>query len=297
MKKKLLLGLLLIVIAVVGVTLVLASKHALVVHPKGIVADHIFELIITNIVLMLLIIVPTYILLFIIVWKYCLKNDKSKYDPEHTYGLAGELLMWGLPFIIVVALSLITWKATHQLNPYKPLNSDVKPLAVQVVALNWKWLFIYPDLGIATLNLLHIPESTPIHFKLTADEAPMNSFWIPQLSGQIYAMTGMTTQLYIMADHPGQFTGKAVEINGEGYSDMTFPVQSTTQADFDAWVAEVKKSSLHLTEDIYKELVKPAVNSSIQLYSEVEKDLFHTIVHKYMYPAKPVLWKNSSSEN
>ena len=229
--------------------IVLASENALVVHPKGIIAQNELELIIVNIILMLIIIVPTYILLFAVVWKYCIKNENAKYDPDHTFGPIGELIMWGFPSVVVVVMAIVTWDATHKLNPYKPIESEVKPLTVQVVAMDWKWLFIYPELGIATLNYFHIPERTPIHLKLTADGSPMNSFWIPQLSGQIYSMTGMTTQLYLMADGPGEYMGRAVEINGEGYADMTFPVKSTSSKDFEDWVAEVKKSPLHLTED------------------------------------------------
>lgn len=287
--RKILIGLLLAIIGITGIVIVLASENALVVHPKGIIAQSELELIITNIVLMLTIIVPTYLLLSFVIWKYCIKNENAKYDPDHSFGPVGELIMWGLPSIIVVVMAIVTWNATHKLNPYKPIESEIKPLVVQVVALNWKWLFIYPEQGIATLNYFHIPDQTPIHLQLSADGTPMNSFWIPQLSGQIYSMTGMTTQLYLMADGPGEYMGRAVEINGEGYAGMTFPAKSSSQKDFDAWVAQIKKSSFHLTEDAYNELLKPAVNKSFIPFSEVDKDLYHKIIHKYMYPTKPVL--------
>lgn len=289
MKKKLFIGLFLLIIAVIGIVLVLASENALVVHPKGLIAQSELTLIITNIILMLIIIVPTYIFLFAVVWKYCIRKEQAKHDPEHSYGRVGVLLMWGLPSIIVVIMSIHTWNKTHELNPYKPLESDVKPLTIQVVALDWKWLFIYPELGIATLNYFHIPEQTPIRLQLSADGTPMNSFWIPQLSGQIYSMTGMTTQLYLMADGPGQYTGKAVEINGLGYADMTFAAESSSQIDFDAWIVQVKNSSDQLTEDIYNELAKPAVNKTTLFFSEVEEGLFDKIIQKYMYPTAPLL--------
>ena len=282
MKRKFLIGMLIVVIGVIGIVVVLTDENTLVVHPKGIIAKNELELIITNIALMLLIILPTYILLFAIVWKYCIKNEHAKYDPNHSYGPVGELIMWGLPSIIVAVMAIVTWNATHQLNPYKPIESDVKPLTIQVIALDWKWLFIYPEIGIATLNYFHIPEQTPIHLRLTADGSPMNSFWIPQLSGQIYSMTGMSTQLYLMADGPGEYVGRAVEINGEGYADMTFSVKSISEKNFEYWIAEVKKSSLHLTEETYEGLVKPSVNKSLLLYSEVENDLYHKIIHKYI---------------
>jgi cytochrome o ubiquinol oxidase subunit 2 len=288
MNKKLLAGLLVIAIGVIGIVIVLANENALIVHPKGVIAKSELELIILNIALMLLIIVPTYILLFSVVWKYCIKKN-GKYDPDHSYGPIGELIMWLLPSFIVAIMAIVTWDATHKLNPYKPLESEVKPLIVQVIALDWKWLFIYPEQGIATLNYFSIPADTPIHLRLTADGSPMNSFWIPQLSGQIYSMTGMSTQLYLMSDEPGEYAGRAVEINGEGYADMTFIVKSTSPHDFEDWIAEVKKSSIHLTEEVYEDLVKPSVNKSIILFSEVEEGLYHKVIHKYMYPTQPVL--------
>ncbi len=192
---------------------------------------------------MLIIIVPTFILLFVVAWKYRAKNAKAKYDPEHSHGVFGELILWMIPSVVIAVMAVITWNATHKLDPYKPLESEVKPLTIQVVALDWKWLFIYPEQGIATLNFVQFPERTPIHFELSADGSPMNSFWIPQLSGQIYSMTGMTTQLHIMADGPGEYTGRAAEINGEGFADMTFVAKSTSQSDFEDWVAERKTIS------------------------------------------------------
>jgi len=290
MKTKFLIGIFTIVLAVIGIAFVLTSKHALVFHPKGIIAQKELELIITNIILMLIIIVPTYIFLFAVVWKYCIKKDKAKYDPEHSYGPIGELIMWVLPAIVVVIMSTVTWEITHKLDPYKPLESEDKPLTVQIIALNWKWLFIYPEQGIAALNYFHIPDHTPIHLNLAADHSPMNSFWIPQLSGQIYSMAGMRTQLYLMANEIGEYTGKAVEINGEGYADMTFHVKSTSKNDFETWVKEIKESSKnHLSEKAYNELVKPEVNKSVIFYSEVEPDLYNKIIHKYMYPPNQVL--------
>ncbi len=289
MKKNILIGLLLVICGVVGIVLVLASEHALVVHPKGMIAQQEFELIVTNILLMLVIIVPTYLLLFWIVWKYCIRKDNSKYDPDHSQGPIAILLMWGLPSVIVAVMAIITWDRTHQLNPYKPLESEKNTLLIQVIALDWKWLFIYPDKGIATLNYFQIPEKTPIHFRLTADESPMNSFWIPQLSGQIYSMTGMSTQLYLIADGIGEYAGRAVEINGEGYSDMTFSVKSTSSKDFEDWIDQVKESPHKLTQEVYNELVKHSVNKSIILFSEVEDNLYNKIVEKYMYPDEQVL--------
>lgn len=289
MTRKLLYGFLAVIATGIAIGIVLSNENALVIHPKGMIARKELELIGTNILLMLTIIVPAYFLLFWVVWNYCIKKKKDQFDPSYSLSPFGKLLMWILPSIVVAVMSFVTWEATHDLNPYKPIDSEEKPLTIQVVALDWKWLFIYPEQGIATLNDFHIPQKTPIHLKLTADGAPMSSFWIPQLSGQIYSMTGMTTQLHLIADGPGKYVGRAVEINGEGYADMTFSAASTSRKEFDEWVEKVKQSSLHLTEDHYNELVKPSINKSVVLFSVVDSDLFHKIIHKYMYPAKKVL--------
>lgn len=288
MKVKFLFGLLFIILVTIGIVWVLSSENALIIHPKGIVAEQELELMIINILLMLLIILPTYFLLFFVWWKCCIKKE-IKYDPDYSYGFKGQLILWLLPSLVVAVMAFILLNAAHGLDPYKSLEGTNKPLPIQVVALNWKWLFIYPEQGVATLNFLQIPEKTPIHFQLTADKAPMNSFWIPELAGQIYAMTGMITQLHLMANHAGNFAGRQVEINGEGYSDMTFDVKATSQKAFEEWVTEVKKSPLQLTEKDYKDLTSPKVNKSVLYFSEIEKGLFHQIVHKYMYPAEPVL--------
>jgi len=274
------------ILAILGAALViffiLRSEKALLLHPKGIMALSELRLMVTNIHLMLIIIVPTLILLLITVWKYR-QNSKAKYDPEHSPGVLGELALWIVPSIIIAVMAIITFDATHKLDPYRPLSSDVKPLKIQVVALDWKWLFIYPEQGIATVNFVQFPEGTPINFSLAADGSPMNSFWIPQLSGQIYCMTGMTTLLHIMADEPGEYVGRAAEINGAGFADMTFVVKSTTQSDFLEWVEKVKQSPLNLTDPHYNELIKPSINHPILHYSTVEEDLFNKIVMKYMH--------------
>lgn len=282
MKKwKLVLTFLLLVTAAVVFFFALSSDKTLVMQPKGIIAKSELKLIKTNIFLMLLIVIPTLLLIYFVAWKYRSNNHKAKYDPDKTGGPLAEIIIWAIPSALVVVMSVIMWKATHKLDPYRPLEGG-KPLTIQVVALNWKWLFIYPEQGIATVNFVQFPARTPIHFELTADNSPMNSFWIPQLSGQIYSMSGMTTQLHLMADEPGIYSGRAAEINGKGFADMTFVVKSSSQADFEAWVKSVKQSPLQLTSQTYDELLKPSVGNSVTLYSDVEKGLFNKIVMKYM---------------
>ncbi len=288
---KLLLGILAVLCAGTAIFFVLKSESALVANPKGLIAHKELSLIKTNILLMLVVAVPTFILLFWVAWKYRDKTSKAPHEPEHSSGVFSEVMMWLIPTSVITVMSIITWYAAHDLDPYQPIKSAVKPLKIQVVAIDWKWLFIYPEQGIATVNFVQFPDQTPIHFELAADGSPMNSFWIPQLSGQIYAMTGMVTPLHIMADGPGEYTGRAAEINGEGFADMTFVVKSTSQEEFDAWIIEVKSSELELNQIGYEELLKPSVNNPVALYSSVEQDLFQHIVMKYMHPihehAKP----------
>ena len=293
---KFAIGILALFCMALAIFFVLRSDGALITHPKGIIARDELDLIHTVILLMLIIVIPTFVLLFAIAWKYRASNTKAKYEPETKHGVFKELILWIIPSIIIAVMAPITWKATHKLDPYRPLSIDVQPLAIQVVALDWKWLFIYPEQGIATVNFFQFPAGTPIHLSLAAHGSPMNSFWLPQLSGQIYAMTGMTTQLHIMADEPGVYTGRAAEINGKGFADMTFVAKSTSQSDFDTWVAEVKQSPARLTNNAYTELAKPSQKNPIALYSYVEKNLFNEIVMKTMHPNE-ISWETSSPGN
>ncbi len=280
-KVKFVIGVLAIVCAVLSIFFILSSEKALVTHPKGIIADGELSVIITNYLLMSIIILPTFIFLLVIAWKYNAKNAKAEYDPEHTGGVRGELILWIIPSVVIVIMTFVTWKATHELDPYRPLKSEIDPLRIQVVALDWKWLFIYPEQGIATLNFVQFPAGVPIHFSLAADGSPMNSFWMPQLSGQIYAMTGMVTPLHIMAYETGEYTGRAAELNGRGYAGMTFLAKSTSQSDFEDWIIAVKQSPLRLTDQVYNNLVAPSEDNPIMLYSHVEENLFNKIVMKY----------------
>jgi cytochrome o ubiquinol oxidase subunit 2 len=271
-----------ILCAALVVYFVLQDEKALLTHPKGIIAHEELSLIGINYLLMLIVVLPTIIALFVIAWKYCAKNTKNAHDPEHSATASQALILWAFPSAIIGILSVILWNAAHDLDPYKPLKSEKEPLVIQVVALDWKWLFIYPEQGIATLGYFQIPEKIPVHFDLTADGSPMNSFWIPQLSGQIYAMAGMQTQIHMMADGPGDYMGRAAEINGAGYADMTFKVKSTTEEEFESWVQEVKASPHQLTSTTYNALVPPSRNNPVLFYSHVEKNLFHDIMKKHM---------------
>ena len=263
--------------------LIPTASAAGVFAPAGPVAAAQKNLIITAVLVMLVIIIPVLVSFFVILRKYR-AGANAAHDPEANSGnLRKEALLWAFPIVIVFVLSVILWNAAHALDPFKPIASDKKPLEVQVVALNWKWLFIYPEQGIATVNALEFPAGTPLHFSLTAD-GPMNLFWIPQLGGQMAAMAGMTTQLNLMADAPGEFAGRASEINGQGLAGMTFKAVAVTQSDFDAWVAQVKQSPLALTQSEYERLAEPSESNPPTFYSSVETGLYNNVMMKYMAP-------------
>ena len=248
-------------------------------HPNGVISASEFGLIKTAVSLMLVVAIPMVILFYTFARRYR-AGKKAKYDPNRTYR-AGQLVWWAIPGTIIAIIAVLVWKSTHALDPVKPIEAAAPPLTIQVVALDWKWLFIYPEQDIATVNFVEFPEQTPVHFVLTAD-APMNSFWIPELGGQMFAMTGMETQLNLMASTTGEFGGEEVEINGEGFAGMHFMADSVSDNDFAAWVASVKRSSPALTQGAYDTLALPSTYDPAKFYSTVEKNLYNSIIEKYL---------------
>ncbi len=260
----------------------IASQHNIdVLNPQGIIASKQRDLLFIATLLMLIVVIPVFALTFFIVWRYHENNQKATYRPNWGHSRILETIWWLIPFLIIVVLAIITWKSSHELDPYKPLESHKKPVKVQVIALQWKWLFIYPDQRIATINYLRIPEKTPINFKITAD-APMNSFWIPSLGGQVYAMAGMSTKLHLQADSKGTYNGVSANISGKGFAGMKFKVDSTSDADFNQWVNETKRLSGKLDMANYEKLVEPSENQPMQLFSLKQTDLYDRVVMKYM---------------
>lgn len=270
--------------AIILLAIFIRSSSTGVLDPKGTVAAQERNLIITALLLMLVVAIPVYILLFTFARKYRADNTKAKYAPDMDHNPLVGIILWAIPVVVISIIGVMIWKTTHALDPYKPIASTTKPLAIQVVALRWKWLFIYPEQNIATVNFIQFPEGTPVDFQLTAD-APMSSFWIPQLGGQMYAMSGMSTQLHLIADAPGDFRGSTAEINGAGFSGMKFIARSSSEADFDAWVQSVKGASTTLSLDEYNKLAEPSENSPEASYASVEKDLYNAIIAKFMPPA------------
>jgi cytochrome o ubiquinol oxidase subunit 2 len=232
---------------------------------------------------MLLVIIPVYILTFIFSWKYRADNPDHEYDPDLVDNTFAEVVWWGLPLLLTIFIAVLTTYYTYALDPFTPIQSEKKTKTIQVVALQWKWLFIYPEEKIASVNFLQIPKDTPIRFEITAD-APMNSFWIPQLGGQIYAMPKMKTELNLIANKEGDFRGSSANISGVGFSGMHFITRASSDEDYDRWIQSAKAAENVLTNKTYQELAKPSSNNASQAYRLEDENLFDSIVNYYMYP-------------
>lgn len=252
-------------------------------EPSGPVALAERTLMLHALELMLIVVVPVFVLAFMIAWHYREANTHAKYRPNREHSKLEELVWWAIPVEIVLVLAALTWSSTHALDPHKALAMSGAPLTVEVVALPWKWLFIYPEQGVASVNQLEIPVNRPIEFDITAD-APMNSFWIPALGGQIYAMTGMITTLHLAASTPGEYAGGSANYSGDGFAQMKFETTAMTEVDFDAWVAATKKSPQTLDFATYKELAKPSDEEPTTSYGSVGTNLFQNIVMQFMSP-------------
>lgn len=263
------------------VTLSLSSCKWAMLDPKGIIAMSEKQLLIDAVLLMLIVVIPVIIISILFAWRYRASNTKAKYRPNDYHSTTIEVVCWGIPLILVIILSAMAWISSHRLDPYKPLKVGGKPIVIQVVSLNWKWLFIYPKQNIATINYLQIPVNRQVEFQITSD-APMNSLEIPQLAGQIFAMAAMRTKLHIMATEIGVYRGFSANYSGDGFADMHFKVHVTSENDYQRWVAKMKRGNKHLTLAEYHRIFKNSENNPPSFYASVRKDLFNEIIMQYM---------------
>ncbi|MGH7234488.1 MAG: COX aromatic rich motif-containing protein [Candidatus Saccharimonadales bacterium] len=279
--KRLGVSLILLVVLIIS-GLYLSRVNIPVLEPKGPVADKEFRLLLLITGLMLLVVIPVFLLLAYVVWRYREDNPRrARYEPEWEHSRWLEGLWWAIPTVLITIVSVITWNATYSLNPYLALNSNKAAIPIQVISLDWKWLFIYPDQHIASVNSFELPQKTPIHFYLTSD-APMNSFWLPQLSGQIFTMAGMQTQLYLSSDVLGTFYGRSANISGVGFASMQFSARSVSQDSFNSWVDQVKQRSPTLGLTAYKSLRQPSVSIPSSTYAYPASELFNRVMASYM---------------
>jgi cytochrome o ubiquinol oxidase subunit 2 len=254
-----------------------------VLDPGGPIGSAQKLILINSMAIMLAIVIPTIVATLIFAWWFRASNIKAKYQPDFVYSGRIELIVWSIPVLTILLLGGIAWIGSHELDPAKPLASDAKPLEVQVVSLDWKWLFIYPDQGIATVNQLTVPAATPVRFSLTSASV-LNAFFVPNLGSMIYTMNGMTTQLNLKADQPGDFHGLSSHFSGDGFSGMAFDVHAVTSAEFNAWVDKARTTGSVLDEKAYADLARQSQNVTPAIYREVAPDLFQSIITQKLPP-------------
>ena len=267
------------VIAFFGLMIYLSGAPALL-NPKGPIAAQQKDLLLFSTALMLVVVIPVFALAGFVAIRYRAGNTKAKYEPNWDSNKKLEALWWGIPLVLVVILSVVAWRTSHSLDPYLALNSDKEAVNIEVVALQWKWLFLYPDYNVATVNYAPVPVDTPLAFTIAAD-APMNSFWIPELGGQIYAMNGMSTKLHLQADQAGDFNGVSANISGEGFADMKFIIQARDGDTFSETMKDLQGSSIKLDKRTYEQLAEPSVMET-ESYVLSDPDLYDKIIEKYM---------------
>jgi cytochrome o ubiquinol oxidase subunit II len=275
-------------LGLLALALPLAACNTVVMNPSGDIAKQQAQLVVASTLLMLLIIVPVIALTLLFAWRYRQSNKQAIYEPDWDHSTRLELVIWGAPLLIIIALGALTWISTHKLDPYRPLDrvaegrplpAGVQPLEVEVVALDWKWLFLYPEQGIATVNELAAPLDRPIRFKITASTV-MNSFYIPALAGQIYAMPGMQTQLHAVINKAGVYDGFSANYSGDGFSHMRFKFHGLSEQDFAAWVQKNKSEGTQLSRSAYLTLEQPSEREPVRRYATVDQGLYDAILNR-----------------
>ncbi|BFI96998.1 MAG: ubiquinol oxidase subunit II [Rhodanobacter sp.] len=282
MTVKRLRGLLLLPLAL------LAGCHLALLDPAGDVARRQSDIMVVTTVIIALIVVPVLVAIGAIAWRYRASNKKAHYDAHWDHSPSLELLVWAAPLVIIIAVGAISWIGTHQLDPYRPLDrvapgqpvpADTKPLEVDVVSLQWKWLFFYPQYGIATVNQLAAPVDRPIEFKLTGD-AMMDAFSVPELAGMIYTMPGMQTVLHAVINKPGQYQGFSANYSGAGFTDMRFTFDGLSPQDFDQWIAKARAAGGTLDLKAYEQLRQPERNVPARFFASYAPGLYTRILDR-----------------
>jgi cytochrome o ubiquinol oxidase subunit 2 len=269
-------------------TVLLAGCNTIVMKPHGDIARQQAQLIVTSTLLMLLIIVPVIALTLYFAYRYRQSNAAATYTPDWDHSTRLELVIWGAPLLIIIVLGAITWISTHKLDPYRPLDridaqrpvaAGTKPLVVEVVALDWKWLFLYPEQGIATVNEVAAPVDRPIQFRITSSNV-MNSFYVPALAGMVYAMPGMETKLHAVINQAGSYEGFSANYSGAGFSDMRFKFLGLSDADFQRWVESNKAQGQALSRSAFLQLEQPSTKEPVRRYAQVDEGLYDAILNR-----------------
>jgi len=263
-----------------------ALSDAPVLYPKGPIALAERDLLLAAFGIMMIVAIPAILLTLLFVWRYRKGNDKAEYAPDWDGSWAVEAVVWAVPAAIVFAIGTLVWDSSHRLDPYRAIASDKPAFKVQAVALDWKWLFLYPELGTASVNELAFPADRPLTIEITSDTV-MNSLMIPALGGQIYAMAGMRSELNLIADEPGTFMGRNTMYSGDGFADQHFKAHAMSEAEFDAWKQKAAGSSEALDAAAYTELHKQSIADPVRYFTSYEPELFRTIMQKYAPAAAP----------
>lgn len=268
--------------------LLLGGCNMVLLHPAGYVARQQSDVMIVTTLIIASIIFPVMIAIAVVAWRYRASNAQAQYKPDWDHSPQIELLVWAWPMLIILAVGAISWIGTHQLDPYRPLThvapdkpvvAGVPPLDVEVVSLPWKWLFFYPQYGIATVNELAAPVDRPISFRLTSSGL-MDSFFIPTLAGQIYTMAGMQTQLHAVINRPGTYKGLSANYSGAGFTDMRFRFYGMEPAAFDQWIAKVRASGAGLDQAAYDHLKQPSRAERVHYYARFMPGLYSRILNQ-----------------
>jgi cytochrome o ubiquinol oxidase subunit 2 len=254
-----------------------------VLDPQGPIGAAEKLILLNSLGIMLAIVIPTIVATLGVAWWYRASNTRARYRPDFDYSGRVELVTWSIPAMVVLLLGGIAWVGSHDLEPSTPLRSTAKPIHVDVVSLDWKWLFIYPDQGIASVNRLVVPAGVPVSFRLTSATV-MNSFFVPQLGSQIYTMNGMTTRLNLQADKRGSYRGLSAQFSGDGFSDMRFTVDAVSASEFANWTAATRRHGASLDSAAYGQLLKPTEQVAPFTYSSVTPGLFEDIVRPTSEP-------------
>ena len=263
--------------AAAGTALLAACNGPSILDPVGPVAAANKQILINSTVIMLAIGIPTILATIAFAWWFRHGNAKAEYDPDFVYSGRVEMIVWSIPTIVILFLGGVIWIGSHELDPAKPLKSNVPPLEVQVVSLDWKWLFIYPQQGVASVNELVVPVGVPVHFSLTSGSV-MNAFFVPQVGSMIYTMNGMKTDLHLQVDKLGSYYGTSAQLSGDGFSDMDFQMKAVPAGQFNAWVAGTRGKGPALDGKGYVQLAQQSENVRPFTYGAVAPDLFNAIV-------------------
>ena len=267
------------------VPLTLEGCRTAVLSPAGPIGAADRTILLDALVIMLAIVVPTLVAIVAFAWWFRDSNEHARRQPTFTYSGRVELIVWSIPALVVFFLGGIAWIGSQLLDPARPLASAAKPLEIQVVSLDWKWLFIYPEQGVASMNRLVAPAGVPLHFRITSASV-FNVFFVPRLGSEIYSMYGMTTQLNLQADRPGIYHGLSAQFSGDGFSDMAFDVQAVTSEQFSAWAAATSATGPMLDEAGYRDLLKQSRNVRPYTYRSVQPGLFEAIILQKLPPGE-----------